>query len=213
MSELQSLVAIALAMAVGVISPGPSFITVARIAVGMSRRHALMAALGMGIGGGLFAIAALLGLQMILKLVPTLYTVFRICGGLYLIWIGYRIWRGAKEPLQTFEEGVGAKERPVKSLVFGFVTHVSNPKTAVVYASVFAAFLPPALSTHLALSIVLAVFFIETGWYAFVALGLSAEAPRAFYLRFKAMVDRCAGLVLGALGGKLVLDAVREHAR
>ena len=49
MSEPQVLLTLALAMVVGAMSPGPSFIAVARIAVGVSRRHALMAALGVGI--------------------------------------------------------------------------------------------------------------------------------------------------------------------
>jgi len=213
MSEPQVLLALALAMVVGAMSPGPSFIAVARIAVGVSRRHALMAALGGGLGGAVFATAALLGLQMVLTLVPTLYTLFRIFGGLYLIWIGFRIWQGARDTLQTHPDGMPAAVRPGRSLMVGFITQVSNPKTAVVYASVFAAFLPAHFSMTLAVAIVMTIFLIETGWYAFVAMGLSAETPRAVYLRFKAMIDRSAALVLGALGGKLVLDAVREHAR
>lgn len=213
MSEAQALLAIALAMVVGAMSPGPSFIVVARMAVGISRAHAVMAAFGMGLGGVVFASAALLGLQALLTLVPTLYTLLRILGGLYLIWIAYRIWQGASEPLKAGEGGEGTSRSLGKSLAVGFITQVSNPKTAIVYASIFAAFLPGAFSAGLALGIVVTVFLIESGWYAFVAVGLSAKAPRAFYLRFKAVIDSCAALVLGGLGGKLVLDAVRDSAR
>jgi hypothetical protein len=53
----------------------------------------------------------------------------------------------------------------------------------------------------------LAVFAIEIGWYAVVALALSASGPRAVYLRAKAVIDRTAGAVMGLLGLKLITAA------
>ena len=47
----------------GAISPGPSFVVVARTAAAASRRDGLATALGMGVGGLVFASAALLGLD------------------------------------------------------------------------------------------------------------------------------------------------------
>lgn len=51
MSASLALVGILGALLVGAISPGPSFVLVSRIAVKMSRKDGLAAALGMGIGG------------------------------------------------------------------------------------------------------------------------------------------------------------------
>jgi hypothetical protein len=51
---LSSLMAIAAVLIMGVISPGPSFIYVARNAVARSRMHGLVTALGTGAGGYLF---------------------------------------------------------------------------------------------------------------------------------------------------------------
>jgi hypothetical protein len=63
MQELATLASIVAALSVGVISPGPSFVMVARVAVASSRIRALATALGMGAGGAIFGAAALLGLQ------------------------------------------------------------------------------------------------------------------------------------------------------
>ena len=52
---------------------------------------------------------------------------------------------------------------------------MSNPKTAIVYASVFAAFLPPATTFMFNLILVGLVFFIEAGWYSLVAVALDTE--------------------------------------
>jgi len=90
MDNTLSLLGIAGAMAVGAMSPGPSFVMVARTAVA-SRGDGLAAALGMGAGGLVFAIAALAGLQAAFLAVPGLYLAIKGFGGAYLVYLGFRI--------------------------------------------------------------------------------------------------------------------------
>src|SRR5688500_19104485 len=97
------LLGIAGAMIVGAMSPGPSFVMVARTAVA-SRGDGLAAALGMGAGGIVFAVAALVGLQAAFLAVPALYLGGELLGGAYLVYLGIRIWRGAREPLAVSQE-------------------------------------------------------------------------------------------------------------
>jgi threonine/homoserine/homoserine lactone efflux protein len=51
-----------------------------------------------------------------------------------------------------------------KSVLLGLATQVSNPRTAVVYASVFAALLPQHFSAGFAAALLTLVFLVETGW-------------------------------------------------
>jgi threonine/homoserine/homoserine lactone efflux protein len=210
MQEFSALAGVLAALTVGAISPGPSFVMVARIAVSSSRSNGLAAALGMGAGGVLFALAALLGLQAVLLAVPSLYLLLKVAGGIYLAYLGLRIWRSAKRPLVVQGELPGGGASLRRSLALGFVTQVSNPKTAIVYASVFAAFLPAAASVGFDFALVAIVFVIEAGWYSTVALALSSERPRRAYLRYKAGIDRVAGGVMVLLGIKLVLSSHRS---
>lgn len=208
MQELLPLVGIAGSIAVGAMSPGPSFLMVARTAVASSRSAGLAAALGMGLGGVSFAIAALAGLQAVFAAVPSLFLALKILGGLYLIYLGYRIWRGAAVPLAVQSEAAETTENDARrSFLLATGTQLSNPKAAIIYASVFAAFLPPNFSGSLAVSTVLVIFLIEAGWYTLVALVLSSSQPRAAYLRFKSWIDRSAGAVMSVLGVKLILSA------
>lgn len=208
MQHVSALLGIATALAIGAASPGPSFIMVARTAVSSSRVAGIYAALGMGIGGLIFAVASLLGLHGLLLAVPSLYWVLKVVGGLYLAYLGVRIWLGANQPLiaDATEPTLGATSA-ARCFVLGLTTQVSNPKTAIVYASVFAAFLPPVSSLAFNLCIVALVFAVEAGWYALVALALSSNATRNAYLRYKAWVDRTAGGIMVALGLKLVSSA------
>jgi len=211
MDTTLSLIGIAGAMAVCAMSPGPSFVMVARTAVA-SRSDGLAAALGMGAGGLAFSIAALAGLQAAFLAVPGLYLAIKAFGGAYLIYLGFRIWRGARQPLAITPDtdaSPRSQGRSGRTFLLGLATQVSNPKTAVVYASIFAAFLPREVPLVLALAVPAVIFCIETGWYAVVALALSSAAPRAAYLRYKTWIDRAAGGVMGLLGLRLVWSAVR----
>lgn len=206
--DLLALVGILGALAVGVVSPGPSFVMVAREAVASSRSQAVGAALGMGLGGVIFAAAALLGLQGAFHAVPSLYVALKVLGGLYLCYLGVAVFRSATHALPVQAGNLqGAKAR--RSLWLGLTTQVSNPKTAIVYASVFAAFLPQHVSPGFAGMLLVLVFMVEAGWYSLVALLLSSAAPQRAYLSGKAWVDRAAGVVMFGLGLRLVAGAAR----
>lgn len=206
MDELLVVLGITAALAAGVVSPGPSFVVVARTAVAASRRDGLFCAWGMGVGGVCFASLALAGLQAVLLALPPLYIALKVIGGAYLCYLGVRIYRGAREPLSV----ASPSPRPgsvSRSLLLGWTTQMSNPKTAIVYASVFAAFLPKEFSLFFAVALLTLVFGIEAGWYSIVALMLSAGGARRAYLVWKAWIDRVSGAVMFLLGLKLVANA------
>ena len=206
MDTIPAVLSIAAAITLGAMSPGPSFLMVARAAIARSRADGLAAALGMGVGGVLFACAALLGLHVVLIAVPWLYLVLKILGGAYLVFIGVMMWRGARKRVGVAEDERIARGRSwASSFSLALLTQVSNPKAAVVYASVFVALLPPEVPRWAMLVLPLVIFAIEAGWYAIVALALSAPSPRAGYLRFKAGIDRAAGTVMALLGLRLIL--------
>ncbi|MEZ5831234.1 MAG: LysE family translocator [Dongiaceae bacterium] len=197
-------------LAIGAMSPGPSFVVVVRASAALSRRDGLASALGMGCGGLVFASLALAGLQALLMQVSWLYLILKVAGGGYLIYLGLRIWRGAKVPLAMSNGGAPATvANRRKSFAIAFATQISNPKTAIWYASVFAAFLPNPIPSWMFWTLLPMIFALEAGWYTIVALAFSAARPRALYLGAKTWIDRFAGSVVGLLGGRLILEAVR----
>lgn len=210
MEIIATLISILGVMSLGIMSPGPSFVLVARTAVANSRADGLATAIGMGVGGLFFAALALLGLQAVLLSVPTLYMALKILGGAYLFYLAVVIWRGSK---QTIDINDGSCEKPSKvyqSFKIGLITQLSNPKTAIFYGSVFAALLPTNLSISMALILALMLFVLEAGWYSIVALVLSSNSPRKIYLNLKTVLDRLASFIIGGLGLKLIIEASSE---
>jgi threonine/homoserine/homoserine lactone efflux protein len=206
--EIIPLLGISAAIAIGAVSPGPSFVMVARTAVAFSRGDGVAAAFGIGAGGALYTIAALAGLQAIFSAVPSLYFLLKFFGGIYLAFLGYQIWKGASQPLDIPSDADTPKVQNIKnSFLTGLYTQLSNPKAAIYYASVFAAFHLQDFSLLLGLCTILAIFIIEVGWYLLVALALSSARPRNAYLQYKKWIDRSAGGVMTLLGIKLVTSA------
>lgn len=195
---------------IGAMSPGPSFVMVARTAIAGSRGAGLAAALGMGLGGASFAALALVGLIALLMQIGWLYAGLKIAGGLYLLYLAVMIWRGARQPLRMEDaapdQGSGGLRR---AFLLGLMTQLSNPKTAVVYAGIFAALMPAEPPLWLALVLPAGVFVIECGWYAIVAIAFSAPRPRAAYLNAKHWVDRLAGGVMGLLGLRMLYETAQ----
>lgn len=192
------------ALALGAMSPGPSFILVARTAVASSRRAGMGAALGMGVGAVIISLIALLGLHTLLAAVPWLWLTLKTGGGIYLLWMAYKMFRGAREPLHV-ESGTGSGKSFRKAFLHAFITQISNPKTAVVTAGIFAALLPAHISPMMYVALPAVSLLVDGLWYAFVAYALSSRGPRTTYLRYKAMFDRLGGSVMALLGIKLIV--------
>jgi threonine/homoserine/homoserine lactone efflux protein len=195
-----AVLSIAGAITLGAMSPGPSFVLVARTSVARSRADGLAMALAMGVGGVLFAVLALAGVHVVLSTVPVLYGVLKVLGGIYLVYLAWMLWRHAARPIELEKTATGSQ----RSFWLGLATQVSNPKTAVVYASVFVSLLPKEMPLWAMLVLPVLVFCIEAGWYSIVAIALSSPAPAAAYLRWKRWIDRAAGGVMGLLGVKLL---------
>ncbi|TQV75811.1 LysE family translocator [Denitrobaculum tricleocarpae] len=227
------------ALLIGTMSPGPSFLVVARISLAQSRHEAIAAALGVGLGGVVYGGLALLGLHLLLAQVEWLYLGLKILGGSYLMYLAYLLWKGAGDDLQLSsahsKDGAkgktavrapelhtpelrapelrvpelrGSKSRGFgRALLVGMTTQLSNPKTAIVYSSIFAAFLPAAFPLSLSVVLLSLIFLVESSWYGLVAVTLSSSGPRGVYLRAKRWIDRLAGSVMGFLGVRLIADS------
>ena len=201
MSSLAPFIAICVALFIGCVSPGPSFLMIATTSLHEGRKAGWAASLGMGIVGALYATAAALGLAALLESNATLYMGLKIVGALYLAWLAYGLFRHAKSEV-TAKESKSKKSSP---LLRGLITQASNPKTIVVYGSIFAAFMPTKPDAWLFFALPIACGTIEFFWYAVVTNIFTGKKSQAAYLKRKAIIDRIAGVVMLILATYLVL--------
>ena len=202
-NDLIALSAIGVAILFGAMSPGVSFLLVARTAMSSSRRAALSVAVGMGFGALIFAVIALAGLHTLLTLVPSLYTGLKIAGGCYLLWLALKIFR---RPSNRFIDlAVTEEVRSSKAFLTGVFTQISNPHTALIFASIFSAALSKNIQPVMYIILPIMTFVIDVLWYAIVAYLLSTDGPRQAYIKYRKLIDRLSGGVMAFLGIRLLL--------
>jgi threonine/homoserine/homoserine lactone efflux protein len=200
------LATIAVVQLMAVISPGQWFLFIARTAVVEGRQAALMATLGMGIGSCVWAVAAMLGMAIVLQQAAWAYALLRVAGGLYLVYLAVMLWRHAAIAMEV-GEGPSRRVRAWAALRDGFLIQISNPKVVVFFGSIFFALLP-ALSPPWVMAAAVAIVFVnEVSWYATVSFLFSARRPRDAYMRLKAPFDRVMAGTLALIGAKLIADA------
>ncbi|WP_112198239.1 LysE family translocator [Rahnella sp. NRRL B-41462] len=202
-SDLIAVSAIGVAILFGAMSPGVSFLLVARMAMSSSRRAALSVAAGMGFGASVFAAIALAGLHTLLTLVPSLYTGLKVAGGCYLLWLALKMFR---RPSNRFNDSAGTEEVSVsKAFMTGVFTQISNPHTALVFASIFSAALSKNIQPAMYIILPTMAFVIDVLWYAVVACLLSTDGPRQAYIKYRKFIDKLSGGVMAFLGIRLLL--------
>jgi threonine/homoserine/homoserine lactone efflux protein len=139
MPSTDHLVAFLVATAIFAAIPGPGILYTAAQTLARGRVGGLMAALGLHLGGYVHVAAAALGLSAVFQLVPAVYTVVKLAGALYLIWLGIGIIRG-RIAADDLPHIVG--KSPHRAFVESVAVEALNPKTAIFYL----AFLPQFVS-------------------------------------------------------------------
>lgn len=203
-TALGSIMAIHLA---AVISPGPNFLVVSQTSVRDSRRAGLLSASGVALAAVVWSLAALVGVSLLFEKAAWLYSGLKLLGGAYLVYLGVQSWRHAGVPLEARAGVPETQASPWRTVRTGFVTNLTNPKSAVFFGSIFAALLSPSLPFWVRGAAVGVVFFNALCWYGFVATVFSTQRVQRLYVRAKRHLDRIVGGFFALLGLRLMLSS------
>ncbi|WP_395609261.1 LysE family translocator [Pseudomonas sp. B22129] len=200
------LVSLGLLWIVAVVTPGPNFFNIAQLAANGSRRHGVAASAGVATGTVLWGLAGGLGIKSLFTAAPMLYLAFKIIGGCYLIYLGLKLFkRSAPAAGQSL-----LPEEPRRSLFsawrLGLLGNVSNPKSALFVATIFASTMPPSPSPMLLTLAVIVMSTLSFSWYSAVALVFSSQRMASAYSRSRKWLDRFAGGCYVLFGAHLVAN-------
>lgn len=191
--------------------PGPNTVVISWLSATRSRGDGLKAVAGVVVASLVWISFALWGVGTLLLEAGWLYGLLRIAGAAYLAYIGVRMIRAACAGV-----GTASREAPIMAgrspLVTGFMTTLSNPKSAVFWTSAFLVAVPPHAPGWVYVAILAIVAVQSTLWYGAIALFFSTGFAQRVYLRITRYLDLLAGGVMIALGVKLADEVRRELA-
>ncbi len=201
MLGVEHLIAFNLTLLAAIASPGPSLLFLIRTTMAEGRSAGIAAAFGLGLMAALWTAAALLGLDALFTLFPWAYLALKTVGAAYLIWVAVQMWRTAREPLKD-----GARTAHSRYFRQGMLINLGNPKSVLFSAAVILVIFPAELTATYKVLIFSNHLLVELIVQPTLAILLSTEVIRCRYLNAKAITDRLAAGVLGALGVRLLID-------
>ncbi|GLR13753.1 lysine transporter LysE [Chitinimonas prasina] len=143
------------------IAPGPDSLYIASRAAGQGFRAGSAAALGIGLGTFVHIFAAALGLSAILATSATAFTVVKLIGAAYLIWVGISMLRSKAT---TPGELSKLQAAPLSTIFWqGFWTNVLNPKVALFFLAFVPQFIDAAAPSKALAFIFLGAIFNFNG--------------------------------------------------
>jgi threonine/homoserine/homoserine lactone efflux protein len=149
-----TLAVFALASLALAVVPGPAVLYIVAQSVHGGRRAGAVSALGVATGGMFHVLAAVVGLSAVLAASAEAFTVVKILGAAYLIWLGIRTLMSADDRIG----GRGAEPTLASTYGRGVVVNVLNPKTALFFLAFLPQFVDPHESTRGQLAVLGAVF-------------------------------------------------------
>src|SRR3954464_15528456 len=119
------------------ITPGPDTLYIVARSTTQGFRGGAMAAMGIGAGTLVHILAAVLGLSAILAASATAFTVVKVAGAIYLLYVGISLLRS-----QPAAHAAPRTEPAPRGTVFmqGFLTNVLNPKVALFFLALLPQF-------------------------------------------------------------------------
>ena len=199
--ELGSWLAIAAVCATGAASPGPSLAVVIRNTVRGGRTQGVLTGLGHGIGVGIYAFGAVVGVSALVASTPGLQRGIELAGAAFLFWMGIQTLRHAGRA-EMHEDPDDAKGR--RGFVEGFLVSFLNPKIAVFFLALLGSFLPVDAGVLERAGVAALAMGIDAGWYMFAAAILAGTGAAHWLSRNGIWVDRTLAAVLMAAAAFLV---------
>ena len=163
MPSSSTLLAFSAAALVLLMLPGPAVMYIVTRSASQGRRAGLVSVAGIHTGTLVHIAAAMVGLSAVLAASASAFTIVKLAGAGYLIWLGIqsiRAYRRGAGPMPTAEvEGRSLR----RVYLDGVVLNILNPKTAIFFLSFVPQFVDPNASNAALTIAVLGGLFVAIG--------------------------------------------------
>ncbi|GAB2664764.1 LysE family translocator [Nocardia goodfellowii] len=164
---------------VALVTPGPDMLFVLGCGMRGGPRAGVLATLGIVTGDALYIVAAAAGLAVLLTTFPVVFTILRLAGAAYLIYLGIQLIR-QRESAHLDDPAAGTM--PGRRAFFnGVVSSAANPQTFTFMVALLPQFIDPAAGPV---------------WLQFAVLG-------AVLIVLEFLADGTVGVLAGRIGGWL----------
>ncbi|WP_424408008.1 homoserine/threonine efflux transporter [Pasteurella sp. PK-2025] len=196
----------------GLITPGPDFFYVSRLAARNSRRNALCGVMGITLGVLFWALASVLGLAILFTTIPMLHGVIMCLGGGYLAYLGSLMLKSDTNVVfdSQSEQVLNQASSIKKEILKGLMVNLSNAKAIIYFASVMSLVLVNLTETWQILTALLLIVLETFIYFYLVSILFSRPIAKRIYSQYSRYLDNLSGAIFLLFGGYLVYSGLLE---
>jgi threonine/homoserine/homoserine lactone efflux protein len=204
------LASLAVIHTIALISPGPDFAIIVKMATQQSRNTALACAVGISLAILVHTLLSLLGISLMIKQSPIAYTLVQFIGVSYLAWMGFNALMSAIKhyckPKPSIQN-VQANEVPLSTVQstqnmsqfvgfkIGLLTNLLNPKALIFFITLFTVLITPEVSANTKVAAATILFSLSIIWFGLLALVLSKPQIQQQLLKATNIIDALVGVI------------------
>lgn len=185
-----------------IVIPGPSVLFVIGRAIAQGRRVAVLTVAGNAAGEYVQVLAVAFGVGALAEQSVAAFTVLKLVGGGYLIYLGIRTFRQRKSLASSLAAPVDSRP-DARSFIEGATVGATNPKTVVFLVAILPQFTSRAQGNVTAQILVLGLLFAGIAVFSDTVWATLAGGFRAWFARSPRrleLVGGAGGLAIAAVG-------------
>ena len=181
----------------GAMSPGPSMVVVINNAIFKNRYHGILTSIGHGIGIGIYAFFAVLGIGIAIETNLFLFNGIKILSVIFLIFLGIKSIIN-KTKLDFDKKNIRKEE--ATSFLQGFSISILNPKIFIWFVAIYSQFMSLDNDIIFNSYLVLTAGIVDAAWYIFLTLLVTSNLALEFVKNKIGKLQRFLGIIFIALG-------------
>ncbi|MDD8059685.1 MULTISPECIES: LysE family translocator [Shewanella] len=202
--DITLLASLAVIHLVALMSPGPDFAIVVKMAAQQTRLTAMYCALGIAVAILVHTLLSLMGISVMIQQSPLAYVVVQLIGSGYLAWMGFGALMSAintiklkRQPAQvvTTQCDNVAKMSSFKGFKIGLYTNLLNPKALIFFITLFTVLITPQVGNSTKIAAAVLLFSLSFVWFGLLALVLSKPRIQQKLLAANSIIDLLVGII------------------
>ena len=191
----------------GAMSPGPSMVVVINNAIFKNRYHGILTSLGHGIGIGIYALFAVLGIGLVIKTNLFVFSVIKIVSIIFLIYLGFKSI--------TNQDELDFDKRELKDGITSFFQGLSisllNPKIFIWFVAIYSQFMSIENDIILNTYLILTAGIVDATWYIILTLLVTSSVALRFIKSKSFLLQTFVGYVFILIGLLLLTQFLLEN--
>ena len=181
----------------GAMSPGPSMVVVINNAIFKNRYHGILTSIGHGIGIGIYALFAVLGIGMVIETNLFLFNGIKILSVIFLLYLGIKSINNKTK--LDFDKKNTTKEGAT-SFLQGFSISMLNPKIFIWFIAIYSQFISLDNDIIFNSYLVLTAGIVDVVWYMILTILVTSNLALKFVKNKIATLQKFLGVMFIALG-------------